>query len=127
MFKKMAAGNPLVHVPAELVRKGFLSGLFSAPQDLETDRLSLDARPPNTLEPVLTSWTSTMSSASALSSMELADDESLFMSGRNIRDFFYQFKIGPQRALRSVLACAWSAGDLEFILVPSLTRAAMWR
>ena len=115
LFKKMAAGNRLVHVPADVVRKGIFSGLFSVPKDLEKDRLILDARPPNTLEPVLSTWTSTMSSANALTGIELEQDQSLFMSGRDIRDFFYQFKVGPQRARRNVLASLLSCADLEFI------------
>jgi hypothetical protein len=92
LFKKMAAGNRLVHVPADVVRKGIFSGLFSVPKDLEKDRLILDARPPNTLEPVLSTWTSTMSSANALTGIELEQDQSLFMSGRDIRDFFTNSK-----------------------------------
>ena len=115
LFKKMVAGNRLVHVPADVVRKGIFSGLFSVPKDLEKDRLILDARPPNTLEYVLSTWTSTMSSATALTGIELEADQTLFMSGRDIRDFFYQFKVGAQRARRNVLSGLLSCKDLEFI------------
>lgn len=115
LFQKMADGGRLVPVDPESVREGLCSGLFSVPKDLEKDRLILDARPPNTVERVLSSWTSTMSSCTCLSGLELGEDESLIMSGRDIRDFFYQFKVSRQRSQRNVLAGQLSAEDLAFV------------
>eukprot|EP00435_Cladocopium_sp_Y103_P055244 s81_g18.t1 len=56
-----------------------------------------------------------MSSATCLSGLELAPDECLIMSGRDIRDFFYQFKVTKQRSQRNVLAGLLAPEDLEFI------------
>eukprot|EP00435_Cladocopium_sp_Y103_P024002 s4132_g5.t2 len=115
LFQKMADGNRLVPVDPDVVRPGLTSGLFCVPKDLERDRLILDSRPPNIVEPGLSSWTSTMSSATCLSGLELAPDECLIMSGRDIRDFFYQFKVTKQRSQRNVLAGLLAPEDLEFV------------
>lgn len=56
-----------------------------------------------------------MSSAACLSQIVLRDDESLRMSGRDIKDYFYQFTVSPERCRRNVLASYLSKGDLEFI------------
>lgn len=115
LFRKMAETGRLVPVEACDARRGLLSGLFSVPKDLARDRLILDARPPNTAEPPLSRWTRTMSSSSCLAGIELASHEYLSLSGRDVRDFFYQFKVGQQRCLRNVLASWLRASDLEFI------------
>ena len=115
LYRKMAEGGRLVPVAEADVRHGLACGLFAVPKDLERDRLILDARPPNTVEPVLSTWTRTMSSSTCLNGLELEEGESLIMSGRDIRDFFYQFRVSPQRCLRNVLAGRLTAADLEFI------------
>ena len=115
LFQKMVDGNRPVPVDPCVVRGDLVSGHFCVPKDLEKDRLILDSRPPNTVEPCLSTWTSTMSSATCLCGLELSDDESLIMSGRDIRDFFYQFKVSEQRSQRNVLAGLLAPEDLEFI------------
>ena len=115
LFQKMADGGRLIPIRYEDETRGLFSGLFSVPKDLVKDRLILDARPPNTAEDILSSWTKTMSSASTLAGIELNDRESLIMSGRDVRDFFYQFRVSSERAHRNVLATRLEADDLEFI------------
>ena len=115
LFRKMATTGRLCYVSCDEARLGLLSGLFCVPKDLERDRLILDARPPNSAEPGLSRWTKTMSSAACLSQIVLRDDESLRMSGRDIKDYFYQFTVSPERCRRNVLASYLSKGDLEFI------------
>eukprot|EP00435_Cladocopium_sp_Y103_P032437 s3148_g8.t1 len=124
LFQKMADGNRLVPVDPAVVRHGLVSGLFSVPKDLEKDRLILDSRPPNMVEPGLSTWTSTMSSSTVLGGLELSDDECLIMSGRDIRDFFYQFKVSKQRSQRNVLAGLVPAEDLEYIFRRPFAEAA---
>ena len=51
----------------------------------------------------LSSWTTTMSAATALAGLELEAGEVLLMSGRDVRDFFYQFRVTEQRSQRTVL------------------------
>ena len=115
LYRKMATSGRLVYVAADDVEGQLFSGLFAVPKDLEKDRLILDARPPNTAEPVLSTWTSTMSSATALCGLELEPEQTLLMSGRDIRDFFYQFTVSKQRCRRNVLAGLLSPDHLSFI------------
>ena len=115
LFKKMAEGNRLVPLLSSEVREGLESGLFAVPKDLDRDRLILDARPPNTMERVLNKWTKTMASGTCLCQLEIEPTEVLIMSGRDVRDYFYQFVVSAERARRNVLAGKLSASDLSFI------------
>ena len=104
LYKKLAATARLFAVPPEKVRKGFLSGLFCVLKDAHRDRLILDARPANALENVKTSWCQSMASGTALCDMVLNEGYVLLASGLDLKDFFYQFKIGFQRMVRNTLA-----------------------
>lgn len=115
LFRKMALTGRLSFVSAADARLGLLSGLFCVPKDLDRDRLILDARPPNSAEPGLSRWTKTMSSAACLFQIVLRDDEQLRMSGRDIKDYFYQFSVSEERCRRNVLASYLSAADLQYI------------
>ena len=112
LFRKMADCGRLRQ---EDVDPRYLSGLFAVPKDLEKDRLILDARPANCMEPTLCNYVKTMASANVLSQLELAPDEVLLLSGRDIRDYFYQFKVTEQRSRRNVLATKLSPEDLRYI------------
>ena len=115
LFRRIAETGRLVPVAEHEVRPGLLSGLFAVAKDLKRDRLILDARPPNVAEAVLSKYTKTMASATCLAGIELADDEVLRMSGRDVKDFFYQFKVSSQRSKRNVLASWMEPADLEFV------------
>ena len=115
LFKKMAECGRLRYVCEKDVDPRYLSGLFAVPKDLQKDRLILDARPANCMEPTLCNYVKTMAGANVLSQLELADDEVLLLSGRDIRDYFYQFKVTEQRSRRNVLAAKLSADDLQYI------------
>ena len=116
LFRKMAQTGrlkPIVDLAS--VRPSCFSGLFAVGKDLERDRLILDARPPNLAEPGLSKWTMCMASATCLSGLELGKSQLLAMSGRDIKDFFYQFKVSEQRCLRNVMATWMTPEDLEFV------------
>ena len=123
LFQKMAACGRLVPLTADDVRPGLECGLFCVPKDLDRDRLILDARPPNTVEKMLNTWTKTMSSSACLSGIELDESQCLIMSGRDIRDYFYQFTVSPQRCRRNYLAGRLEPEDLEFIFGKKFTEA----
>lgn len=93
----MAETGRLVFVDPSRVREGPMSGLFCVPKNLEVDRLILDARPPNAVEKVLSTWTKTMASATEVCNIELEPEQVLLMSGRDIHDFFYQFAVTQDR------------------------------
>ena len=119
LYKKLADSGRLEAVPARFVRRGYLSGLFGVPKDLERDRMVLDGRPPNCLDPSQTLWCQSMANPIALCSLALDDHQILLASGEDLRDFFYQFKATPQRTIRNVLSDPVSLDEARYIFGPS--------
>lgn len=115
LFRAMAQTDRLIALSEEEVRSDRLAGLFCAPKSLTKDRLILDSRPANGAEPPLSRWTCTMAAYSCLGGVELAEDEELRISGRDISDFFYQFQVSRERGLRNVMSCWLRAEELEYI------------
>ena len=115
LFQKMARTGRLAMVDASRVVDQRCSGLFAVPKDLSRDRLILDSRPANCHELPLSRYTKTMASASCLAGIELEPDQDLQLSGRDVKDFFYQFTVSEERCLRNVLGGRLSAADLSFI------------
>ena len=122
LFRAMAQTDRLIALSEEEVRSDRLAGLFCVPKSLSKDRLILDSRPANGAEPPLSRWTSTMAAYSCLAGIELNDDEELRLSGRDISDYFYQFKVSKERGLRNVMSCWLSAEELEFIFDKPFSR-----
>lgn len=104
LYKKLANCGRLQMVDAALARDPFVSGLFTVNKSSHLDRLILDARPPNLLEKPKSFWCGTMGYASGLGDIYLGEQEVLCCSGLDLKDFFYQFRVGPQRIERNVLA-----------------------
>ena len=104
LYKKLAACGRLKAVDGSAARDPFVSGLFTVNKNSRLDRLILDARPPNLLEMPKSVWCGTMAHAGGLADLELGRDEVLCCSGLDLKDFFYQFQVSPQRTLRNVLA-----------------------
>ena len=111
LFKKLADTNRLKPVSSESLRPPYWSGLFSVGKDAARDRLILDARPPNKLETVKTAWCQSMAYGPSLCDLVLRDDATLVSSGLDLRDFFYQFRIGAERLARNILAGPVSLKD----------------
>lgn len=101
LFRFLDQHHRLRLVPREKVRDGFLCGAFCLVKDEKKDRLILDARPPNMLEETLCSWTKTLGSVNAILQIELEPGCSLSMSGTDLRDYYYCFKVTKQRACRN--------------------------
>eukprot|EP00438_Fugacium_kawagutii_P021961 Skav208057 [mRNA] locus=scaffold1124:175499:180298:- [translate_table: standard] len=88
-------------VPEKKIRQGFLCGAFCLVKDENKDRLILDARPPNLLEETLRSWSKTLGSVSAVMQIELDPEHKLSMSGTDLKDYYYCFKVTRARAMRN--------------------------
>lgn len=112
LFKSMASCGRLRFLFAEEVDPAHPSGLFAVPKSLQKDRLILDGRPANAIEPQLNRWVSCMACAANLNGIELSEHEDLLMSGQDIKDYFYQFSVSHDRTRRNVLACHLSASEL---------------
>ena len=104
LYKKLANCGRLQMVDGAVARDPFVSGLFTVNKSSHLDRLILDARPPNLLEKPKSFWCGTMGYASGLGDIHLEEQEVLCCSGLDLKDFFYQFRVGPQRIERNVLA-----------------------
>jgi len=104
LFKKLAACGRLEMVEGRHARDPFVSGLFTVNKNSKLDRLILDARPANLLEKPKSFWCGTMAYASGLGDIILDEEEVLCCSGLDLKDFFYQFQVGPQRVKRNILA-----------------------
>ena len=71
-FVKLLDSHHRLHlVPKKKVRPNLLCGAFALGKDAELDRLILDARPPNTVEPTRTEWVKTLGSVQALLQIEM--------------------------------------------------------
>ena len=103
LFRKLDQTNRLALFAEDEVRMPYRSGLFALMKDLEKDRLILDARPANQLEPGLTKWTATMGSIVPLLNLRLLPEQVLACSGEDLRDYYYYFCIAPARAVRNAI------------------------
>lgn len=103
LYRKMAACGRLTFFPANEVDPKFTSGLFSVPKDLSRDRLIIDSRPPNATETGLNHWTQCAANGFNVTQLELEPHQYLSLSGQEVKDFYYQFRVGPQRAKRNCL------------------------
>lgn len=104
LLKKLADSGRLQPVPSSCKRGRHISGLFSVGKDLHRDRLILDARPSNLLEAPLTKWTASVGAGANFCDVLLSDEQVLLGSGQDLKDFFYQFRVSPQRVQRNILA-----------------------
>ena len=115
LFKKLAECNRLEVVDSSKTRDPFVSGLIAVGKNSAVDTLILDARPPNLLEKGRSVWCGSMASCAGLGDISLDQDEVLCCSGLDLKDFFYQFTVGPQRILRNTLAGSISPADATYV------------
>eukprot|EP00435_Cladocopium_sp_Y103_P029655 s4131_g7.t1 len=98
----------LTLAPASKVRPSHLCGVFALIKDQMKDRMILDARPPNMLEEALNEWTTTLGAVTALIQIELKPGHHLWMSGTDLCDYYYCYRVSKQRAYRNALAFSLS-------------------
>ena len=103
LYKKLADSGRLLPVPSSYKRGPFGSGLFAVTKDMTRDRMILDGRPANALEPAQSLWCQSMASPTALTMLWLRPGHQLLASGEDLRDFFYQFKVPFERTARNML------------------------
>ena len=113
LFCKLADTGRLKPIPSTQKRGRFVSGLFAVGKNEVKDRLILDARPPNLLEVPKGKWCSSMAAGSCLCDVVLQPGHSLFASGLDLTDYFYQFIISEQRVARNILAGSLSSAQAK--------------
>lgn len=94
----------LLLAPESKIRTTHLCGGFALVKDHHKDRLILDARPPNTLEEALVEWTQTLGSVTALVQIELLPGHTLKLSGTDLCDYYYCYKVNRLRSYRNAFS-----------------------
>ena len=115
LYKKLADSGRLRPIHSSLKRGNFVSGLFAVGKDMERDRLILDGRPPNLLEPGQAKWVQTMASPAAVCMMHLPEERVLLCSGEDLRDCFYQFAVNDERSARNILSDPLNALEAKYV------------
>ena len=103
LLKKLDGSGRLCAIKESDIYPGYQAGLFSIGKDQSRDRLIFDSRPFNTLECPPGRWIASMASASNLTEFHLEDSEICLVSGTDLREFYYSFKITPERLARNSL------------------------
>lgn len=83
--------------------EGFGNGLFCVPKSTKVDRLILDGRPANLLQSPPNQFIMTMASPNAILGMHLLPGEKLLMTGDDLSNFFYTFRVNERRISRNFL------------------------
>lgn len=103
LLKLLQRSGRLVFRSAKEVKVGHGNGLFCVAKSLDVDRLILDGRPANMLQQPPNRFIMTMGAASTLLGICLGRKEKLLMSGDDLSNFFYTFKVGYERGTRNFL------------------------
>ena len=83
------------------VRMPYRAGVFTIMKDLEKDRLILDSRPANQLEPGLVTWTASMGSIAPVLELYIPEGQVAICSGEDLRDYYYYFITSDERSNRN--------------------------
>ena len=113
LLKFLDQHHRLVLAPAEKVRASHLCGAFALTKDISKDRLIIDARGPNLLEHTYSDWVKTLGSVSSLLQIELQPGCNLYLSGTDLRDYYYCFRVTDRRSFRNALKVPMRPGDLR--------------
>eukprot|EP00438_Fugacium_kawagutii_P018146 Skav206346 [mRNA] locus=scaffold3448:18626:25158:+ [translate_table: standard] len=89
--------------PEKKVRPALACGAFALGKDAQSDRLILDARPANSVEPIWGDWVKTLGSIQPLLQLELLPQNILKFSGTDLKDYYYSHKVSCKRAYRNCL------------------------
>eukprot|EP00438_Fugacium_kawagutii_P027913 Skav231459 [mRNA] locus=scaffold1847:913848:918299:- [translate_table: standard] len=104
LLKLLETTGRLAFRGANDVVEGWGSGMFCVCKNTKVDRLILDGRPANMLQHTPNEYIMTMaSSSSALLGLHLKPNEKLIMSGDDLSNFFYTFKVNDKRTSRNFL------------------------
>eukprot|EP00438_Fugacium_kawagutii_P027608 Skav231511 [mRNA] locus=scaffold84:334476:339113:- [translate_table: standard] len=89
------------------IREYAVNGLFTVVKDLEQDRLIMDGRRPNKLQPPLNRWIQSMAGARSLTDITLDDP------GDDLKDYYYKFQVDTLRSRRNCLAGPLKGSDAK--------------
>ena len=90
--------------------------MFAVTKDLVKDRLILDGRGSHVYEVPLNARTKQLASAEKVAGIFLQKGTVLLASGRDLKDFFYQFIVTRERTIRNALSSPLDRDQLRFVL-----------
>ena len=91
-------------------------------KDFERDRLILDGRGANVYEVLLSKWTKFLASAEKVAGIFVPPGCGLLCSGRDLKDFFYQFKVSRERMVRNGLSGSLTQQEIDEVFGPGLAQ-----
>ena len=115
LLKKLYAAGMLQPIAPGSFAVGYENGMFAVNKDAERDRLVLDSRASNLLDPGQSTWSQAMASSTALASIYLDTGSVLLASGEDLKDYFYQFKVSDERIKKNALCTRLSKSEAEWV------------
>ena len=115
LLKKLYGAGMLQPLVKGSFAVGFENGMFAVNKDAEHDRLVLDSRASNMLDPGQSVWSQAMASATALAGIYLRDDNVLTASGEDLKDYFYQFVVSEERIEKNILCTKLSQREAAYV------------
>lgn len=103
LLKALDATERLAVVEEKDVRARYTAGLFCLMKSSVADRLILDARPSNTLEPQICDYTYTMAAVPPLLQWQLPRDCWLMTASEDLKDFYYFYRVSRERSVRNTI------------------------
>ena len=115
LLKKLCGAGMLRPLVNGSFATGFENGMFAVNKDAERDRLVLDSRASNMLDPGQSVWSQAMASATALAGIYLQPKHVLTASGEDLKDYFYQFVVSEERIEKNVLCTKLSQREASYV------------
>ena len=115
LYRKLALSGRLQPIRTGTFYDGYTSGLFAVGKDQLRDRMVLDGRPANILDVGQRKWCLGMASASSLCGLYLQAGCDLCVSGEDLRDFFYQFRVNDERISRNTLCSPLTLAEAKYV------------
>ena len=107
LLKKLHGAGMLQPIPVGSYAIGYENGMFA----VNKDRLVLDSRASNLLDPGQSIWSQAMASSTSLASIYLEPDAVILASGEDLKDYFYQFRVSDERIRKNVLCTRLSKSE----------------
>ena len=109
LYRLLDDTGRLVIVDSSIVGNRPRSGFFNVLKNADKDRLIMDSRPPNFFEAPVNIFTKLLATAMSLTGLYVPPDRVIAIYGFDLTDYYYQFIISRERALRNAIVGNWPA------------------
>ena len=113
LLRKWDAVGALSLLPAASTDADERCGMFPVYKDEDFDRLILNPTVVNPRMRSISRHIKCLGQGFLLTRIQLRPDERLVISGDDLREFYYTFKVSPARARRNALAVVYDASDFS--------------